>query len=705
MSYVLNKSNGSTLLVLNDGIIDTALTSIALVGKNIVSYGDAQNENFLHLLENFASSNEPRSPIQGQLWFDSNSRVFRPAMFDGVNWRPLAVSIYGSSPVDTLVNGSGYDFAATQPGDFWFDSINNQFYVISNTSSGKTLIGPETVGGFNSTKMTSTKMFDLYNISHPVIQIILDGEIIGILSPNTFIPSLSNNVPGFAKVNRGLTFKNYNSSTHYSTSSSDVVFCGLHEQLDQSYPRRNINEHIRANWYFDDSVVLNFGSTGQSTIGWNSNALTFASSNAIKLQNLTSSISFIGQNITPSSSINLGSHSSPFASIYSSLLSSSSSTSYGSIEGNWNLTSGSSLSPSFDNSNSIGVSGRRFSSVWTRNLSAGQYFDIGTLAGTWKLTTSSSISPLVDLSATLGTPSLRYSSIYATAISATSLGTITFTGTCLFNGDIVPTNQSSYKLGTDVSPWNKLYVNEIFATDLKSTGIESVRFTSSISTITTASITNANITHLSFNTITDNFYNVINKIDLDGTLSANSDFNFSTQRAIKTYVDTKSTVLQNQLNSLLQPDTDVTLSANSNSHIATQRATKTYVDTNVTVLQNQINGFSSSVGFGNGQAYYDELGARQFGTVYTNDTNKLMWVNAVVSSADLDWDEAYIWSSAFVNGIAITLEAALKGGPGWMTHQFFVPPHGSYYINIYCPDEPTNNLSYGQSIVKWTEFK
>ena len=340
MSYILQKSNGSTLLVLNDGLVDKNSTSLTLIGRNVISYGDSQNENFLYLLENFASSIEPKSPLTGQIWFDTHNKVFRPAVFDGINWRPLAVSLYGSSQVNTLVNGSGHNFAASQPGDFWFDSINNQLNVITSTSSDYTLIGPEAVGGFGTTRMSSTKMFDINNIPYPVIQITLDNEIIGILSSATFIPSTTNHILGFSQVHRGLTFKNYNSSTRYTSTSTDVIFHGLHEQLDPSYPRRNIDEHIQANWCFDDSHLLNFGTNYNSSIGWNLSSLSLVSSGTITLQNSLSNITFTEQTITPSLGINLGTSSTIFNSLYISTISSGDINSSGNIEGNWTLTTG-----------------------------------------------------------------------------------------------------------------------------------------------------------------------------------------------------------------------------------------------------------------------------------------------------------------------------------------------------------------------------
>lgn len=77
MAYELVKSDGTTLIELADGITDTGSASITFVGKNVVNYGLAQNENFLHLLEHFSSANEPLNKITGQLWFDKGNRVLK----------------------------------------------------------------------------------------------------------------------------------------------------------------------------------------------------------------------------------------------------------------------------------------------------------------------------------------------------------------------------------------------------------------------------------------------------------------------------------------------------------------------------------------------------------------------------------------------------------------------------------------------------
>jgi hypothetical protein len=67
---------------------------------------------------------------------------------------------------------------------------------------------------------------------------------------------------------------------------------------------------------------------------------------------------------------------------------------------------------------------------------------------------------------------------------------------------------------------------------------------------------------------------VIDAKDTDGTLAANSDSKYATQKAIKTYVDA-AVALRIALTYL---DTDTALTANSDVKIATQKAIKAYVD-------------------------------------------------------------------------------------------------------------------------------
>lgn len=85
--------------------------------------------------------------------------------------------------------------------------------------------------------------------------------------------------------------------------------------------------------------------------------------------------------------------------------------------------------------------------------------------------------------------------------------------------------------------------------------------------------------------------NVSNK-DVDGTLAANSDTKYASQKATKTYVDTGLSAKQNSLGftpeDVSNKDIDGTLAANSDTKYPSQKAVKTYVDTGLSAKQNSL---------------------------------------------------------------------------------------------------------------------
>ena len=54
MPYQIDRYAGTTLTTVQDGTVDQT-TNLKLVGKNYAGYGEIQNENFVHLLENLLS--------------------------------------------------------------------------------------------------------------------------------------------------------------------------------------------------------------------------------------------------------------------------------------------------------------------------------------------------------------------------------------------------------------------------------------------------------------------------------------------------------------------------------------------------------------------------------------------------------------------------------------------------------------------------
>lgn len=181
MAYIINKFNGEQLIVLEDGTIDTS-TSLGLVGRNYVGYGEVQNENFLYLLENFANDAPPSRPLLGQIWFNTSENVAN--VYNGTTWSPIgAAKLSATAP------------AAPNDGSLWLDTRANQLKIWNGTSWG--FIGPEAVAGFGSTRARAASLEDSIGDPRPVIFLETDGAIFAICTAESFTINPSNAITGF----------------------------------------------------------------------------------------------------------------------------------------------------------------------------------------------------------------------------------------------------------------------------------------------------------------------------------------------------------------------------------------------------------------------------------------------------------------------------------------------------------------------------
>jgi Peptidase_G2, IMC autoproteolytic cleavage domain len=111
MAYTIVKSNGTVLTTIADGTINTSSTSLALPGRNYAGYGSYLDTNFVHALENFASTTPPSNPLQGQLWYNTNANTLCVCPADGTSnissWITLAQSGSGGTTTFGTVTVTG----------------------------------------------------------------------------------------------------------------------------------------------------------------------------------------------------------------------------------------------------------------------------------------------------------------------------------------------------------------------------------------------------------------------------------------------------------------------------------------------------------------------------------------------------------------------------------------------------------------------
>lgn len=202
MSYLINSTTGQLLINIIDGTADGPdinpglnTTDLDLFGKNYPLFGQYQNENFIKLLQNFANPNPPTKPLQGELWFNTNTGFLN--VYNGTSWvlvSPVLVS--NVAPAST-------SFGSIQ-GTQWWDTINYQ--LNSWNGSSWTLVGPGYSAVTGKSGAISETVMDTVGGSHIIIKFYSKNNVIAVSSYDpTFTLSPENPIPGFSSIGPGFT--------------------------------------------------------------------------------------------------------------------------------------------------------------------------------------------------------------------------------------------------------------------------------------------------------------------------------------------------------------------------------------------------------------------------------------------------------------------------------------------------------------------
>ena len=180
MSYQLNKTDGTLLLDLIDGQIDTASTNLTLVGRNYSGYGEYFNENFIKLLENFNSTAAPSNPLTGQIWWDSTDQ--RLQVYNGTVWK---------SSGGPIVQNTRPQMVA---GDLWIDNLNNQVYAFDGTDL--MLMGPQYTESQGKSGFEIGSILDQQSRSRTVTNLYVGGTLSAVISAIEFTPIYAQRILG-----------------------------------------------------------------------------------------------------------------------------------------------------------------------------------------------------------------------------------------------------------------------------------------------------------------------------------------------------------------------------------------------------------------------------------------------------------------------------------------------------------------------------
>lgn len=223
MAYTVNKTNGAVLATVADGTIDTS-TDLVLVGKNYAGYGEFLNENTVKLLENFANTSAPSSPLAGQLWWDTTNSLLK--VYNGSAFVVISAATASASQPSNNVTGS-----------LWWDTTNGQLKVYNGSSF--VTIGPTFTAAQGTSGAIVETVTDGSASDHVVIKLYAGGTVVGTVSKDTqFTPQSA--IAGFATISPGIQLSSTVSGAKLHGTSTDSDALG--GVAAANYLRSNAND-------------------------------------------------------------------------------------------------------------------------------------------------------------------------------------------------------------------------------------------------------------------------------------------------------------------------------------------------------------------------------------------------------------------------------------------------------------------------------
>ena len=266
MSYTINKTDGTIVATVEDGVLDTT-TSLQLIGRNYQSYGEPFNENLVKLLENSASTTAPTAPLTGELWYDKSAEALK--VYDGSNFNPVSIRNSSSAPTTGLSTGT-----------LWNDTTNDQLYMYDGSAFD--LIGPI----FKQGDGKSGFLVDVEDLSGGgtanVLSLYQDGTRVAILTKTA--RTLDSTPTGFASatLNAGLTLYQDSDSTTFRLHGTAQNALELGGSPASTYLVNNANQSTTGTFAVVNNTGLTVGASSDATLSISSSDLVITQNNVDK---------------------------------------------------------------------------------------------------------------------------------------------------------------------------------------------------------------------------------------------------------------------------------------------------------------------------------------------------------------------------------------------------------------------------------------
>ena len=274
MSYVIDYTNkdvpGYTPITVADQTLNANDSSLVFVGKNYPGYGKFIGENFLHLLENFASPTEPENPTPGQLWYDTTEDNPQLKILDSSkNWVPASGIKKGTSAPSVQTSNTG---------DMWIDTANQQLYLFAGAKW--VLVGPSFNSGTLSGLIVEQVIDRATGTEKSVLSFYANDNRVATLSADDFQPKLT--LAGFPRIRQGLTLSTVDFDGNGVVSNK---YWGTAEKADALVVGNatvSANNFLRGDTVSTTNYTLNVRNGGGIVVGQDlSTSLTTSGQNTV----------------------------------------------------------------------------------------------------------------------------------------------------------------------------------------------------------------------------------------------------------------------------------------------------------------------------------------------------------------------------------------------------------------------------------------
>jgi hypothetical protein len=153
MSENIYQFNGSLLVSVADGALNTTAAPIAFPGRGYTNYGSPVLQNQLWDMQHFAGTVAPTPLLQGVVWYNTNGNQLQ--VYTGTVWSTLFKDNQNNLPAVTLTYDLGSN--SLKFNNIWAGTVNANTINVSGTITGPTNI-------FYTTQTNLPALTNTYNL-------------------------------------------------------------------------------------------------------------------------------------------------------------------------------------------------------------------------------------------------------------------------------------------------------------------------------------------------------------------------------------------------------------------------------------------------------------------------------------------------------------------------------------------------------------